>query len=219
MFLPRNYQAMNYSLSAGYLGITKGIQLTINKPTWTQYLEILAQQTLDRKTHYVDMAPALQLIFNSNAKLNIGYRFQANRQHEPDGEQQLVNKFLNRPSECVEEKIILTISFSSIKPERTTNRYISWDCWQDWTAGNIQFYIITGIIGKPPSIPCCGALPSFLQRHTFRKSAYPFTKGYGIPGDCIYPVRCCTKAIPFSTEIVSCFHIIRKQRLHGKAGN
>lgn len=72
----RNYQAMNYSLSAGYLVLPK--EYTDYKQTnLNLYLEILAQQTLDRKTHYVDMAPALQLIFNSNAKLNIGYRFQA----------------------------------------------------------------------------------------------------------------------------------------------
>jgi hypothetical protein len=40
------------------------------------YLEMMAQQSLDRKAYYVDLAPALQLIFNSNTKLNIGYRFQ-----------------------------------------------------------------------------------------------------------------------------------------------
>jgi hypothetical protein len=40
------------------------------------YLEGLGQQTLDRKSYFFDMAPALQLIFNSNTKLNLGYRFQ-----------------------------------------------------------------------------------------------------------------------------------------------
>lgn len=73
----RNYQSINYSLSAGYLLLpgeyTDYKQLNINI-----YTEILAQQTLDRKTHFVDIAPALQFIFNSNLKLNIGYRFQAN---------------------------------------------------------------------------------------------------------------------------------------------
>jgi len=72
----RNYQAMNYSLSAGYLIFPK--EYTDYKQTnLNLYLEILAQQTLDQQTSYVDMAPALQLIFNSNTKLNIGYRFQA----------------------------------------------------------------------------------------------------------------------------------------------
>lgn len=77
LYVPsRNYQSINYSLSAGYLVLPK--EYTDYKQTnLNLYLEVLAQQTLDRKTYYVDMAPALQLIFNSNAKLNIGYRFQA----------------------------------------------------------------------------------------------------------------------------------------------
>jgi hypothetical protein len=72
----RNYQAMNYSLSAGYLLFPKEYtdykQLNLNL-----YTEILAQQTLDQKKYYIDIAPALQFIFNSNFKVNIGYRFQA----------------------------------------------------------------------------------------------------------------------------------------------
>jgi hypothetical protein len=71
----RSYQSMNYVLSAGYLLLpteyTDYKQLNLNL-----YIEMLAQQTLDRKTHFVDLAPALQFIFNSNAKLNLGYRFQ-----------------------------------------------------------------------------------------------------------------------------------------------
>jgi hypothetical protein len=72
----RNYQAMNYSLSAGYLLFPKEYtdykQMNLNL-----YMEILAQQTLDQKKNYIDIAPALQFIFNSNFKVNIGYRFQA----------------------------------------------------------------------------------------------------------------------------------------------
>lgn len=76
IYIPsRNYQAMNYSLSAGYLLLPKEYkdykQLNLNL-----YTELLAQQTLDRKTHFVDIAPALQFIVNSNLKINIGYRFQ-----------------------------------------------------------------------------------------------------------------------------------------------
>lgn len=71
----RLYQSMNYSLSAGYLLLP--VEYTDYKQTnLNLYAEILAQETLDRKRHYVDLAPALQLIFNSNAKLNVGYRFQ-----------------------------------------------------------------------------------------------------------------------------------------------
>lgn len=71
----RVYQVMNYSLSAGYLLIPKEYtdykQLNVNL-----YTEVLAQQSLDRKAFYIDLAPAVQLIFNSNTKLNVGYRFE-----------------------------------------------------------------------------------------------------------------------------------------------
>ena len=71
----RIYQVMDYSLSAGYLLFPR--EYTDYKQTnLNLYTEFLAQQSLDRKAYYVDMAPALQLIFNSNTKLNIGYRFQ-----------------------------------------------------------------------------------------------------------------------------------------------
>lgn len=72
----RNYQAMNYSLSAGYLILPK--EYTDYRQTNLNfYLEILGQHTLDQKKNYLDIAPALQLIFNSNLKVNLGYRFQA----------------------------------------------------------------------------------------------------------------------------------------------
>lgn len=76
IYIPeRVYQAMNYSLSAGYLVLP--FNYTDYKQTnFNIYSELLAQQSLDRKAYYVDLAPAIQLIFNSNAKLNIGYRFQ-----------------------------------------------------------------------------------------------------------------------------------------------
>lgn len=78
LYIPvRNYQSFNYSLSAGYLLLPKEYtdykQLNVNL-----YTELLVQQLLNNKKHYVDLAPALQFIFNSNAKLNIGHRFQLN---------------------------------------------------------------------------------------------------------------------------------------------
>ena len=78
VYIPsRIYQAMNYSMSAGYLVLP--FQYTDYKQTNLNiYTEVLAQQSLDRKAYYVDLAPAVQLIFNSNAKLNLGYRFQLN---------------------------------------------------------------------------------------------------------------------------------------------
>lgn len=69
------YQSFNYSASAGYLVLP--VNYTDYKQTNLNiYLELLGQQSLDRKLYFVDLAPAVQLIFNSNAKLNLGYRFQ-----------------------------------------------------------------------------------------------------------------------------------------------
>jgi hypothetical protein len=71
------WQAFNYSLSAGYLVLP--VEYTSYKQTnLNVYLELLGQQTLDRKQHYLDLAPSVQLIFNSNAKLNMSHRFQLN---------------------------------------------------------------------------------------------------------------------------------------------
>lgn len=73
----RKYQSLNYSLSGGYLLFPR--EYTSYKQTnLNLYLELLGQQTLDHKTSYLDLAPALQLIFNSNFKINLGYRFQVN---------------------------------------------------------------------------------------------------------------------------------------------
>ena len=71
------YDALNYSASAGFLLLpfeyTSYNQMNVNL-----YTELLGQQALDKKLFYVDLAPAVQFIFNSNAKLNAGYRFQLN---------------------------------------------------------------------------------------------------------------------------------------------
>jgi hypothetical protein len=66
-------QAFNYSLSAGLLVLpvkyTSFKQVNLNV-----YTELLGQRALDKKKGYVDIAPAIQLIFNSNAKISLGYR-------------------------------------------------------------------------------------------------------------------------------------------------
>jgi hypothetical protein len=68
-------QAFNYSVSAGILLLPKEYksyrQLNLNF-----YTELLGQQALDRSSYFTDLAPSFQLIFNSNSKLNLGYRFQ-----------------------------------------------------------------------------------------------------------------------------------------------
>jgi hypothetical protein len=69
------YEAFNYSLSAGYLVLPKKYT-SYSQTNLNLYLEMIGQKTLDLKRDYLDLAPAVQLIFNSEAKLNFGYRFQ-----------------------------------------------------------------------------------------------------------------------------------------------
>lgn len=77
LYIPaRSYQSFNYILSAGYLVLPK--EYTDYRQTNLNiYLEILGQRTLDQKKYYLDIAPAIQLILNSNTKINLGHRFQA----------------------------------------------------------------------------------------------------------------------------------------------
>ena len=76
LYIPeRNYSSVNYALSAGYLVLPRNYT-DFKQTNMNLYVEFLGQQTLDRKTHYLDMAPAVQFIFNSISKLNVGYRFQ-----------------------------------------------------------------------------------------------------------------------------------------------
>lgn len=71
----RLYQSMNYSLSGGYLLFPREYN-DYKQTNLNLYTELLAEQSLDAKKYCIDLAPAAQLIFNSNLKLNIGYRFQ-----------------------------------------------------------------------------------------------------------------------------------------------
>lgn len=69
------YQAIDYSVSAGYLLFPRSYT-NYKQTNLNLYLELLGQRTYDLDYYYVDLAPAIQFIFNSNAKLNIGYRWQ-----------------------------------------------------------------------------------------------------------------------------------------------
>lgn len=68
-----NSSAINYSLSVGRLILPK---------TYTSYkqtninvmLELLGQSLLSSNKLYVDIAPSVQLIFNSQTRLDIGYK-------------------------------------------------------------------------------------------------------------------------------------------------
>jgi hypothetical protein len=74
---PQNFgfSSFNYSISAGYLLFPK--KYTSYKQTnFNLYLELLGSRGTDRNFYFIDLAPAAQLIVNSNTKINLGYRFQ-----------------------------------------------------------------------------------------------------------------------------------------------
>lgn len=70
-------KSFNYSLSAGYLVFPLNYK-NFRQTNFNVYAELLGQRTLDMKRYVLDFAPAVQFIFNSNAKINIGYRYQLN---------------------------------------------------------------------------------------------------------------------------------------------
>lgn len=69
------YQAFNYSLSAGYLLLPKKYK-SYDQTNFNIYLEVLGGKGIDRTYNFMDLAPAIQFIFKSSSKLNLGYRFQ-----------------------------------------------------------------------------------------------------------------------------------------------
>jgi hypothetical protein len=72
-----SFQAINYSLSAGLLVLPLKYS-SFNQTNLNLYVELLGSKALDKSIHFVDIAPAAQLIFNANTKFNAGYRFQVN---------------------------------------------------------------------------------------------------------------------------------------------
>jgi len=71
------FQSLNYSLSAGYLLLPVEYK-DYNQTNVNLYVELLGSRNInfEREKYYIDLAPAVQAIFNSTAKLNVGYRFQ-----------------------------------------------------------------------------------------------------------------------------------------------
>ena len=67
---------LGYSLSAGYLVLPREYK-SFKQTNFNIYLEILGNQALNKSEFFVDIAPAIQLIFNSNTKLNFGARIEA----------------------------------------------------------------------------------------------------------------------------------------------
>jgi hypothetical protein len=77
---------VNYSLSTGILLLPR--EYTDYRQTnLNLYLEVLGSNGLGHSHHYVDVAPAVQLIFNSTTKLNLGARFQVSGNMVRVGEQ------------------------------------------------------------------------------------------------------------------------------------
>lgn len=71
------YRSVNYSLSAGYL-LLPFVYKDYDQTNLNLYVELLGGRNIQfpREKYYVDLAPSVQAIFNSTAKLNVGYRFQ-----------------------------------------------------------------------------------------------------------------------------------------------
>lgn len=69
------YRSLNYSMSAGYLLFPRKYT-SYDQTNLNFYIELIGSKGLDRDYAFVDLAPAVQLIINSNAKFNVGYRFQ-----------------------------------------------------------------------------------------------------------------------------------------------
>lgn len=74
--LGHSLSGLNYNLSAGYLlfpmSYTNYKQVNVNI-----YFEAIGMKGFEGNDYMLDLAPALQFIFNSNLKINAGARFQA----------------------------------------------------------------------------------------------------------------------------------------------
>jgi hypothetical protein len=70
-------RSVNYSLSAGYLLLPFQYQ-DYTQTNLNLYAELLGSRNVNfpQEKYYVDFAPSVQAIFNSTAKVNVGYRFQ-----------------------------------------------------------------------------------------------------------------------------------------------
>jgi hypothetical protein len=69
-------EGLNYNLSAGYLLLPRNYT-DYGQTNLNLYVEALGMKSLNGNGYLLDIAPALQLIFNSNFKINLGARLQA----------------------------------------------------------------------------------------------------------------------------------------------
>ena len=76
MHLPSaDRKAIEYTMSAGYLIFPKQYT-SFSQPNLNVYVEAIGMQGLEHGGQMLDLAPSLQLILNSNLKINASYRFQ-----------------------------------------------------------------------------------------------------------------------------------------------
>ncbi len=68
-------KALAYSISSGYLLFPREYT-SFQQPNVNLYMEMIGMRGLNEKHYMVDLAPSIQLILNSNFKINAGYRFQ-----------------------------------------------------------------------------------------------------------------------------------------------
>jgi hypothetical protein len=68
-------EALNYTLSAGYLLLPREYR-NFSQTNFNLYCEFLGSQSLDKKAYFIDIAPAVQFIFNSICRLDLSYRRQ-----------------------------------------------------------------------------------------------------------------------------------------------
>ncbi|SFD06075.1 hypothetical protein SAMN05518672_101276 [Chitinophaga sp. CF118] len=69
--------AVNYSVSAGYLLLPRSYR-SFEQTNLNLYVELLGKANTDAvsRNHYLDIAPAIQFIFNSATRLDLAYRTQ-----------------------------------------------------------------------------------------------------------------------------------------------
>ncbi|WP_345254850.1 hypothetical protein [Flaviaesturariibacter amylovorans] len=74
---PYTFSALQYAVSAGVLVLPR-TYTDYRQTNLNLYVELLGNRNLDLRSerYYLDLAPAVQLIFNSTGKLNLGYRFE-----------------------------------------------------------------------------------------------------------------------------------------------
>jgi hypothetical protein len=68
-------QMLNYSISSGYL-LFPLVYKNYNQPNFNLYFEALGKTNPADGKSYLDFAPAVQMIFNSRTRIDVGYRFQ-----------------------------------------------------------------------------------------------------------------------------------------------